>query len=642
MKSIWRNLVLLLITAPLAFVASCSSDNAGGLTGGGTDTTPPAISSITAIDMNHIEILFDEDLNKDSAERDENYTIIEQAPVPNRQGYNPTAPGDTLWLGSTVLGSDNRTIIITTWATMTNAPYNVFVRNVADLSGNRITNDISSSFTGVNTPDVTPPEIVFRSPAPNASSTGTGQSVVVQFSEPMDWNSVVSAFSWTHTGGSVPFSMDEEGDNRFVFTPLQMLIINTSYTATMSAAAQDFAANNLVTTSWSFTTTPTMDTTPPTLVSSNPNDGMVRVSANVVFRFTFSEPVDQNALEVMTAPDIGDGIVTWTNGGAAVSYDPFDPLVANTTYQMIIPPGSIQDLAGNVMTQTVTISFTTGTGFATGGFSGVLTGDPTSTTASDPTGTVVLAATDLPWNDDWAIAGTGVCTALGTYSVDRVADGTYFPIGMMDSNGDGLLEPEHGDAIGAFGLDFTSGNPTILPVNILGGFTVQNVDFDMYDPLAIVGRLIYTGSNYVGAEYQFYVSAWDTVGFDTTGGFPTPDYTTSGSTPSNVEYSISELDDGLADGTYYVGVFLDGNNNGFLDSGEPATIFGVGGGWTAMTLANGQDALDVNIVLDDSMTAPATSRGWGSASEVKGKRQDARSRLAHSIRLAVEAYQRGQ
>jgi len=643
MKSTWRNIVFVLMSvAPLAFSASCSSDD-GGTTGGGpTDSNPPAITSVTPLDMNHIEILFDEDLNKDSAERDENYTIVEQAPTPNREPMNTTSPGDTLSLASSILKPDKRTVIITTWDVMSSAPYNVTVRDVADVSGNRITVDATGSFVGVATPDNTAPEIVFRSPGPNATGIGTAQSVVIQFSEPMDWNSVLGSFSWTRTGGSVPFSMEEQGDNQFVFSPLQAMSTNTLHTVSVSATAQDFAGNSLVATNWDFTTTPTTDTTPPSLVSSIPTDGATYVSANVVFRFTFSEPVDPNELFVITSPDIGDGIVTWTNDGASVTFDPDVPLLANTSYQMIIPPGGVRDLSGNIMTDAVAVGFTTGAALPTGGFAGTLTGDPNSPTASNPAGTMVLAATGFPSDPDWAIAGAGFCTPAGTYSVNRMPDGTYFPIGFMDSNGDGELDPSRGDAVGAYGVDFTQGASNPLSVTIVNGTMRTGISFPMYDPLAIVGSVIYTGNNYAGIERVFYVSAWDTAGFDTTGGLPAPDYSTDGRTLTDVEFAISEFDDQLADGTYFIGAFLDGNDNGFLDAGEPANILGAGGNWTPVTVTNGQDALGVDIMLDDTMTAAASSRAWGSASIIRGKRVDGRSQLAAMIRAVAVTYGEGR
>jgi hypothetical protein len=50
----------------LAFVA-CSDD--GGTSGGTPDTTPPAVTSVTAIDRFHLDVAFSEHLGRESARK---------------------------------------------------------------------------------------------------------------------------------------------------------------------------------------------------------------------------------------------------------------------------------------------------------------------------------------------------------------------------------------------------------------------------------------------------------------------------------------------------------------------------------------------------------------------------------------------
>ena len=86
-------LILFTGLALLMFGAGCSSDDSP--TGGGnTDTTPPGIASVTAIDKRQLTVTFTEAVSKATAERGDNYVIIEQSPPP----VSPAliwSPGDT-------------------------------------------------------------------------------------------------------------------------------------------------------------------------------------------------------------------------------------------------------------------------------------------------------------------------------------------------------------------------------------------------------------------------------------------------------------------------------------------------------------------------------------------------------------------
>ena len=56
-------------------LASCSDDD--GPTGGNGDTTPPAVAGTVVVDFNHIEVAFDESLQRASAEDPAHYVILE-------------------------------------------------------------------------------------------------------------------------------------------------------------------------------------------------------------------------------------------------------------------------------------------------------------------------------------------------------------------------------------------------------------------------------------------------------------------------------------------------------------------------------------------------------------------------------------
>ena len=143
------------LTFALALFASCSDDDdpAGG---GPVDSTAPAVTSVTAVDANHIDVVFDENVQRGSAETIGNYTIVEVAPLATS---GEIAPGDTLVVNGAALQSDQRTVTLNTLP-MGNVDYDMSVDGVKDAAGNTIGAPVTTSFTGSIAPDLTAPELV--------------------------------------------------------------------------------------------------------------------------------------------------------------------------------------------------------------------------------------------------------------------------------------------------------------------------------------------------------------------------------------------------------------------------------------------------------------------------------------------------
>ena len=625
-RRLWT-IAAIVVLAAAVMVAGCSDSDSPTDGGGETDTTPPGIAGVTAVDQNHVDVEFNEAVRRESAENPEYYQILEVAPTLALG----SAPGDTIHVGSASLDEDGKTVHLTTFDGMQSAPYELEVFNVRDTAGNVVAGGTMQAFNGNSNPDVTAPTIVDRSPSPGQSNVGTGQAVEVQFSEAMDYASVVGAFSLTYGGGSVPFEVEEQGNARFVFSPLQSLMNSTTYTASIAGTAQDWAGNTVTPTSWNFTTTGTTDNTPPTLVSSSPADGAtnVNVSSNIVL--TFSEPVQTSNIEVFIAPDPGEGVPTWSNGDRTVTFDPDVDFMDDTQYTLIIIPGGVRDLAGNGNADAISIVFTTGGALESGGFAGVITG-PNSADASGPGGATVIAADRNPFadGDDFGIGAASVVAANGSYTVGNLADGTWWPLAALDTNDDGVIDPGLGDAFGLYGLDFGSmtGEPDTV---VVSGAIVGGINFPLYDAMAIVGTVNYTGSIYNDCCYQLFIGAFDVNGFNINDPGD-PDYGTEALWPFEPMYSITEFEGGLADGSYYIGAYLDGNNNFQLDPGEPMNFYG-GATPIAVTVANGSDAFDIDITLSDTPGAVSGS-GWSRPEPASGDRSEMFRRVVELFRSA--------
>jgi len=609
-KSFTKLCAVLALVAVVPF--ACSDDSTptdGG--DGGVDLTPPKVTSVTPIDGFHLDVLFNKAVLRPSAESEDNYLIRKQSAVPVAN-FDPylVAPGDTIFIRSISLQADGRTASITTYEPMDVVPYNITVNGVLDTKGNEMTTPNVGTFTGMTTPDTTPPSIVLRSPDMGATGVGTEQPVVVQFSEPVYPSSVVQGLTWTSTGGDVLFEVSTDDDVSYVITPLQALSTNTMYNVQLSGVADRAQpANVMATTNWSFTTTPTADITPPEFDSSSPVHLATNVSVNANLSLTFTEAVDQTNFMAQITPDPGDGIPVWSNVGKTVTFDPDLPLMTSTQYTLIILPGDVRDLSGNGIENPVTVRFTTGTALSSGGIAGTLTGDPSSDFAGDPTGAIVIAADSNPFdeNDDFGIHSSDIVAANDTYSMTGLGDGVYYPVSVLDSNNDGRLDPDDGDALGAYGVDLGAGDSTLATVLVSGGATVPAIDFKLFDTSALGGTVSYDGTTF---GHYAYIGVFDTTGFDISNN---PDFATREYWPDNTSWGINELDVGLTDGTYYIGAYLDLDDNDSYDPAtEPAGLFG-GTTPTSVTIERGSDKLDVHIVLEAPGTAsqlPSGSWGW--------------------------------
>ncbi len=609
----------------------CSDDNPSG--GGKADTTPPVVSEVTAIDAQHVQVTFDEEVSPSSAENTSNYSIVEvvlanAATAPGGQSRTAASPA-IVGIATATLLANKTTVLLSLYESMAGVQYNLNVSGIHDASGNAMESEQTTEFTGTDAPDETAPTIVSRSPAPGATGVGTSQSVIVTFSEPMQQSTVVDAFSWTHASGSVQVAVQQTDETEYTFSPVAALSINTLYTATFANTALDLAGNPLAETSWTFRTTGTVDTTPPHLVSTVPANGATNVSTTVTLTLTFSEAIDPASLEnILITPQPGEGVEEWSNGGKMVSFTPYEPLLDDTQYTLVLPEGSFQDLSGNANTETSTVQFTTGSTFETGRINGTVSGDPLSTQASDPTGAIVVASTQLLFSEEEGpdVIGVGDVLANNSYSILHLPDSTYYPFAIMDSNGDGQLDPERGDAFGAYGVDVSGMDFTQESVVVESGSTVNGVDFPLFDPLAISGTVFYDGETYSqGLEmYLYHVGAFDSETFDPQNPGD-PAFGTDGSSLVwDPDYSINTLDTGLEPGTYYVGCFLDVNMNGSYEPAvDPAGFYGTIDEPVSVTIDNGTDALDIDIHLADPVGIPTiAASAWKAPSGGGGVRAD--------------------
>jgi len=228
-----------------------------------------------------------------------------------------------------------------------------------DLAGDPLGTNYVWTFTTGAVPDTTKPTIISTTPTGGAAGVATNQAVSATFSEAMDPTTInATTFTLTGPGGiAVPGLVTYAAiANTATFTPTSNLSPNTVYTATVTTGATDLAGNplgaGLVPNPWTFTTGSTVNTTAPTIASTNPANAMLNVPVKASVNATFSEAMDPLTISTATFQLTGPGgtVITGTVAYDAINFiatfTPSSDLAANTLYVAEVTTGAT-DLAGN-------------------------------------------------------------------------------------------------------------------------------------------------------------------------------------------------------------------------------------------------------------------------------------------------------
>jgi Bacterial Ig-like domain len=354
--------------------------------------------------------------------------------------------------------------------------------------------------------------------------------------------------------------------------------------------------------------TPTQTTTPPPtpqataphVVSSTPADLATNITGYTSFSLTFSKPIDPASPLIYFDPKALFRTVTWSSDGKTMSMRL--SLQPSQQYSILIMPQGFRDMNGVSNDEAVDIHFTTSDAIPAGGISGRITGDPLSDFANNPKGAVALALNG-PLRElvNLDIAGLSSVNTAGGYDIAHVRDGFYLIVALTDSNHDGAIDLNTGDAFGMLDADLRNGLFSSRIVNIAGESALKDQDFALADPSAIAGAVSYSGS----ASGPLYgLGLFKADGFDPThpADYAVIDYWYG----SGTTYSVYDIFDMFPTGTYYVGVFLDVDANGiYSPAREPFGFYG-GDTPTPITISRGSDANDIVIPLSDPGTSSVT------------------------------------
>jgi aldose sugar dehydrogenase len=212
--------------------------------------------------------------------------------------------------------------------------------------------------------DTTSPTVVSTNPDDGSADVEIDITITATFSEDVTG---VDEDSFTVNNGTVQGDVTYDSEaNTVTFTPADDFEYDTEYTASLSSAIEDQAGNALEDTEWSFTTMvqeeqlveEPEDTTSPTVVSTNPDDGSADVEIDITITATFSEDVtgvDEDSFTVNNGTVQGD--VTYDSEANTVTFTPADDFEYDTEYTASLS-SAIEDQAGNALEDTEW-SFTT-------------------------------------------------------------------------------------------------------------------------------------------------------------------------------------------------------------------------------------------------------------------------------------------
>jgi hypothetical protein len=229
----------------------------------------------------------------------------------------------------------------------------VITTGATDPAGNPLAANFVWTFTTGTIPTVT-------STIPKNKATGVplNQKISATFSESMNPATItVGTFTVTGPGatavtGTVTYVA---ASNTAVFTPAANLTASTVYTATITTGAMSAPGNALAANFvWTFTTGTTIQSSAPTIISTNPLNTTTAVPINQKISATFSTAMNAATITTTTFTLTGPGAaavtgtVTYAAGSNTALFTPAANLAPSTLYTATVTTGA-QDLAGNAL-----------------------------------------------------------------------------------------------------------------------------------------------------------------------------------------------------------------------------------------------------------------------------------------------------
>ena len=307
-------------------------------------STNPVLNS-TAVEINRaITVTFNE--------------AIDPATITSNSFLIDNANGDIVE-GIVAYDSASRTAIFRTGNLSPATNYVATITNaVEDLAGNTLEVDYTWQFTTaappeINAIDTTPPVVLNRFPAPNATSVASNTEVSVTFNEPMDPSTINTKTLTLNGTSSVSGTVSYVGTSA-LFKPTADLVAGTVYTVTVERTIEDLAGNLLGTpVVWNFTTGNQTDVQGPQVLSVLPPDGAVGVPIDSLLEVRFNEAIQPFEFGLIDGRPVS---VTFYDSYFTATMKPTAGLLPGNTYTAQI---FVSDQSGNPMDEAFIWQFKT-------------------------------------------------------------------------------------------------------------------------------------------------------------------------------------------------------------------------------------------------------------------------------------------
>jgi hypothetical protein len=368
--------------------------------------------------------------------------------------------------------------------------YYFAVNGGTDIAGNQM-NGYGEYFYATFAGATTAPTVINFNPLNGATGLGTNAIIEAQFSAPIDPN-YISGVTLSNGGSTVQTTpVMSAGNTVLQLVPNAPLSPNTIYVMTI-AGVKDPAGNIVGTVSDSFTTGPTYDITPPSVVTIDPPN-YATVGTNVTPKIVFNKPLNPITVNTTTfymylndTSQFIPSTVTLSANGMEVTLTPQVPLLPNTEYRFYV--SSAQDQDGNSISAGW-YYFYTGGGVVSSG--PTVTVSPLNTATGIPLNAAVIALVSAPidptsWTQNSIQLLNGATPVAGTVNEPNTQELTFTPTnplsasttytvhisGFTDANGNTVVP-----SITTFTTGGTSsgGGFTYTGANINNNATVTNI-----------------------------------------------------------------------------------------------------------------------------------------------------------------------
>jgi large repetitive protein len=248
-----------------------------------------------------------------------------------------------------------------------NTTFSVQVNGLRDSAGNLMTKPFTSTYTTGSAIEFTSPTVMTVAPEDGAQGVPVNAHYTVRFSKVMDPASLTPAnFILTddQTGLVVPGMVQTDADGYTAsFIPNTQLSAYDTYTVQLTKGLRDIYANPLdPTVSNYFYTSDTVETKAPHMLAVSPANKAANVGTNAKMNILFSEPISvasvASNIQVTSGGQPVAVMMALSTGDQRLTITPSAALAPNATFTVTVGAG-IQDVAGNVLDNPGTYSFTT-------------------------------------------------------------------------------------------------------------------------------------------------------------------------------------------------------------------------------------------------------------------------------------------